>query len=186
MLLEWRYEKRKSCTFYVRCRHWQAYVKSPEEVVMKPGLLSSRNQLRIHLDCNVSSTFALKHRIEFVKYNVPSERISERGFVIYQDVICKWRSAKAIFRLMVFDSDDHQARIYAYEHDLPGTFSVPSFSKRGTRYYFLFNRKIGRNYFLSIKLARTVFDNQWETGSGATYRPGNKHTEIKALFRITI
>ena len=62
----------------------------------------------------------------------------EKGFLLYQDLIWKWGfSTKLTARFALFDVSDYEARLYAYENDVLGFFSIPPYSGTGTRSYLI-------------------------------------------------
>ena len=108
------------------------------------------------------------------------------GFLIYQDVMyhssrfpLNWVARYALFRTADYDS-----RIYSYENDMTGVYSVPSYYGQGQRCYFLVQWKISREFELWLKAARTLFTDRNEIGSGPAMISGNHRTDIGIEGRI--
>ena len=82
-----------------------------------------RSEMRLDLTY-LSSRFTSSVRADLVKY-------SGYGFLAYGEAGYVSGSLKAYLRQGVFFIDDWDDRIYAYERDAPGNFSVPAYYGRG-------------------------------------------------------
>jgi len=82
-----------------------------------------RSEMRLDLTY-LSSCFTSSVRADLVKY-------SGYGFLAYAEAGYTSKSLKAYLRQGVFFIDDWNDRIYAYERDAPGNFSVPAYYGRG-------------------------------------------------------
>jgi hypothetical protein len=61
--------------------------------------------------------------------------VASHGVVLLQDISLRFRKIPVTLwlRHAVFNTDDWNSRIYAYENDLPGTFNIPALSGKGSR-----------------------------------------------------
>jgi len=104
--------------------------------------------------------------------------------MIYQDLVWKfgfnWRLSA---RYALFDIPLSDARIYAYENDVLGFFSIPAFRGSGSRYYIMLNSKLGRSLECWIRLAQTRLTDVHQIGSGLESIEGNTKTELKLQIR---
>jgi hypothetical protein len=96
---------------------------------------------------------------------------------------------KGNIAVAIFETDDYDSRIYAYEPDLLYNFSLPAYFGSGIHYYINlqkdFSRLMGRrpNHFrLSgwLKWGQTFYPGSASIGSGLDEIPGNRKSEIKA------
>ena len=90
--------------------------------------LRHRHWYRINWQLTLNKVFSLRNRIEYVHVDLP-EGDSQNGWLIYQDVVFKpkWPAKYQIkLRYALFDTDGYDSRIYAYEHDVLYSFSVPA------------------------------------------------------------
>ena len=56
--------------------------------------------------------------------------------MLYQDISWEMtQKVKITARYAIFDIPDYDARIYAYENDILGYFSIPPYFGTGSRYY---------------------------------------------------
>jgi len=73
----------------------------------------------------------------------------------------------------------YQSRIYTYEQDLTGSYSIPSFSGKGSKVIFLVKFKLTRSIKLSLKIGHLVYDDRESIGSGLDEISGDTKTEVK-------
>jgi len=142
---------------------------------------------RYHISYQVHPLFGLKNRIEY-QISETKENGKQHGFLIYQDINYKSRKGNLSLsaRFALFDVEDYNSRIYAYENDLLYVFSVPAYYNRGLRAYLLLNYKIMDQIHFWIKLSHTWYENVDEISSGLNKIDGAQKTEIKAQIRIKI
>lgn len=142
---------------------------------------------RYHISYQLHPLFRLKNRVEYQIYETTSSGI-QSGFLIYQDIQYKSKNEKLsiYLRYSLFDVEDYNARLYAYENDLLYVFSIPAYYEQGSRAYFLFNYKFSRSFHFWLKLAHTWYTNIDQIGSGLNLIDGNQKTEIRVQLRIKI
>ena len=123
-------------------------------------------------------------RLEYAAYT-KNKSEKQQGFLIYQDLLYHPLQSRLSFtsRVAYFTIEDYESRIYAYENDILGNFSVPAFSDKGFRYYFNFRYDVTRNLMMEGRWAQTRLLNQLSIGSGLDEIQGNKRTELKAQLR---
>ena len=104
--------------------------------------------------------------------------------MFYQDFSWKFhRTMDITARYAVFDVSDYYARIYAYENDIPGMFSIPAYSGQGNRYYLIFDWKPLRGLEFWIRIAQWRYPKEKTVGSGLDEIKGGVKTEVKAQIR---
>lgn len=142
-----------------------------------------RDGLRFHFRYNLDRNIQIKTRAEFSWFKKGEEK-DVRGFLAYQDLSYKigWKW-KLTGRYAIFNSD-FDARIYAFENDVLGFFSIPAYSGVGSRYYAIVNYKPKRWLEFWARFARTHFYNERTIGSGLSEIQGNKRSELKLQMRF--
>lgn len=142
---------------------------------------------RYHISYELHPLFRLKNRIEYQVYETASSG-KKSGFLIYQDIQYKSKNDKlSIYgRYALFDVEDYDARLYAYENDLLYVFSIPAYYEQGSRVYLLFNYKLSDTFHFWVKLAHTWYTNIDQISSGLNLIDGNEKTEVRAQLRIKI
>ncbi len=152
-----------------------------------------KTQLRFHLANKVSKTLELRNRAEYILFKKADNTMS-KGFLVYQDVLVSPMGFPLSFkgRFAIFQTDDYDSRIYAYENDLIGSFSIPAYAHRGMRYYLNLRYKGIRNMTLEFRIAQTYQsyredaqgnDISEEISSGTEQIDGRTRTEIKAQLK---
>jgi hypothetical protein len=153
------------------------------------GLLSPvKRRWRISSDYNINRNLNFNCRMEFVSIAVKglSDR---RGYLGISGLGYRKSRFSINIAAAMFETDDYDSRIYAYESDLLYHFSLPSFYGRGIHYYInihqdfsrLMTRRAG-HFKMSgwIKWGQTFYPGASSIGTGLDEIPGNRKTEIKA------
>lgn len=79
------------------------------------------------------------------------------------------------FRYALFETEDYDSRIYAYEPDVLYAFSVPAHYGSGQRYMLVVKYRFHRELSAWLRLSETAIKSGWEEIDG------NKQTEVKVL-----
>lgn len=96
-----------------------------------------------------------------------SQKRESTGLLLFQDVTLRVRQRWHFqCRFLIFDTDDYDSRIYAYEGDVPGVLTNLAFSGRGSHWYLLLRTRFGAQSFLSVKFSTTHYDDRAIIGSG--------------------
>ncbi|MDR0370657.1 MAG: helix-hairpin-helix domain-containing protein [Prevotellaceae bacterium] len=91
---------------------------------------------------------------------------------------------KMDFSFRVFDAENYDNRIYAYEKDILYAFSIPVYYGIGNRYYLTVRYEPNENISFWFKIAQTVYaDDRDVIGSGNEQIQGNRKTDIRFLLR---
>jgi hypothetical protein len=147
---------------------------------------SNRDYFRIQLNYQALPWLKLQSRIEITNRKAPLTG-KETGYIIYQGFQIKpvekvW---SLNFRYLMFDTDSYDTRLYTYEQDVPNSFSVPSFSGNGSRFYILLNTKLNRNLSFILRYAQTWYSERDVISSGLDEISGNKKSDAKAVLRLS-
>lgn len=141
---------------------------------------------RVNTSISILPYVKLKNRIELVDYKVGKDK-TEKGFMVYQDVSFNKIGKPLSFtlRYALFQTDSYNARIYAYENDMPGAYSIPAYYNRGSRFYILLDYNITRKIEIWLRYGQTVYDNQKIISEGSISEiQGNTKSEVKAQIRF--
>jgi hypothetical protein len=115
-----------------------------------PGLADKYSgRTRLSLKYQVADNLTLGTRIDYTR----CRPAASRGFLMLQDLNYRFIKVQLDLHLRysAFSTDDWDSRIYAWENDLLYTFSVPSFSGKGSRFYMMAVWKINEKADLRIK-----------------------------------
>lgn len=143
---------------------------------------SLRQYLRFHLRYVVNENIELRSRVEFSFYKFVNK---SRGVIAYQDIVFKASKIplKTNMRIALFDTDDFDTRIYAYENDMLYQFSVPAYFGRGMRFYWNLNYSFSRSLSIWLRFSQTYFSDRDVISSGLNAINGPRRSEIKAQIR---
>lgn len=105
-------------------------------VPLSPGLVLNRSVYRMHVDHAVSKTIKWSLRMEAlrVKSWLDQKSINESGFLGYVQLGFRPFPGKfkGLMRLLVFDTDGYQSRIYAFSPGLGGGYQLGMYQNAGT------------------------------------------------------
>ncbi len=174
------YYRKREMEAYVQLRSKTTQINQPSNETKTNSIIDqTRSQVRMHLSNKLSKVLELRNRIELSWYK--SQEIRSRGFMTYQDVIYKPLSSPIALsmRYTLFDIDDYNSRIYAYEDDVSYSFSIPGFYNKGSRYYIILNYKGIRHMNIEAYWSRTTYTNINTIGSSLEEIKGNTRSEAK-------
>lgn len=141
-----------------------------------------RHEIRLHGQYAHSPALRFATQVDHVWTD--ADGTSGRGFLLSQDV--RWQVHSALrldARLALFDADPFDARVYAYEHDLRYSFSVPAFSGQGQRRYLMASWALTATLDLQVKLAETHMPMETTMGSGLDEVDGNRLRDVRLQIR---
>ena len=148
----------------------------------------TRQTVRLQGEWDASREIRLRARVEGSRYAPPGPgAAAQLGSLVYQDV--RWQARRwlrADARLTLFDTDGYGARLYAFENDLTGVFSIPALSGRGVRGYVLLSADPAEAVRVQLKLASTWLRNTTRIGSGASEVRGNRLSDLGVQVRVRI
>lgn len=148
-------------------------------------LRERRRSLRWHMEYAFTDALSVRTRTELSRHSTP--RSTASGFYLSQGV--RWAphaSVQIDARIAFFDTDGFAARIYAYEHDLLYSFSVPVFFDRGRRSYVLAQYEPFPSLTLEAKFGITRYDNRERIGSGLNEIEGSRRRDLRLQVRWTL
>ncbi len=153
---------------------------NPDDLAISPVIYQPRQGWRTQVSYKVSPVITLRNRVEIVWFDKQATT-AEQGFLVYGDVFYKPMRKKYAgnMRLLYFETDSYNSRLYAFENDVLYGYSIPVFYDKGYRYYLNLNYDITRKLTGWVKIAQTVYKEKQKIGSGLDEISGNKRTEIK-------
>lgn len=145
-----------------------------------------RDYYQLTVDYQALSWLKFRNRIYYLQRRV-AESGNENGFFISQDLVVRPEEKPYSFtmRYALFDADSYDARIYTYENDLPYTFSVPSFSGKGSRFYALVKLSVTKRVDLWFRYSITSYFDRDVISSGTSEIDGNHKSDFKAMVKIS-
>lgn len=171
---------------YFRYRHREKEEDQALNNLDVPQTLVQDN-VRFNLSHQVSSSVRIKTRIEYINLQKISAGENGQGFLMAQDI--QWKPIGSRWsvsaRYCLFETDDYDTRVYIYENDLPGSYSIPSLYDAGSRSYLMFSFDLNRHFELSGRIAQTFYSHKNIISEGSlTEISGNTKTDGKVMLRI--
>ncbi len=179
---------------YTKRKKWESYLQFRFERKERNAVNNDTNadfivpidrySARWHIAYTLNKQLQFRNRVELSYFDEQGQSL-EKGYLIYQDIIYKPSFARLTIsgRFALFDVDDFDARIYAYENSLVNEFLVPFYNFRGTRYYINIRYKGIRRLTLEARYSRTYQSNQDSFSSGNELILGPTKSEVRAQLR---
>lgn len=176
-------------------RGTQLYVKYRRQVKPRNGdealggvlaLVDARqDNYRFNASYKVSRGVTLRTRVEHVDYQRGDGQV-QHGFMLYQDIIHRPMRGSLQFtgRVMLFATDSYDARLYAFESDVPGVFSLPPISGRGMKWYTMVRWRVRRGVDLWARYGITMYTDRESIGSGMDEIYGPDRSDLKLELRL--
>jgi len=178
-----KYNRRHKFGFYTQFKYEAKAKDIATEDFVKKTLQGEKIRLRFHLSYKINKSWELRNRVELSNFSIGEER--SQGVMIYQDIIFKPIQFPISFtyRYAIFDTDDYNSGIYAYENDILGEVLIPAYSGKGFRTYLNIRYKPKSNLTIEFRLARWYFPEKSSVGTGNEEIYTNHKTDIKIQLR---
>ncbi|MEP6701071.1 MAG: helix-hairpin-helix domain-containing protein, partial [Bacteroidota bacterium] len=185
-LAQLTYTPNKQVEIYTRFRNETKQSNQSDNITVTNFLVSIPKQSwRTQVSYKLNSSLALRNRVELLWYDNKGVN-KENGFLTFFDFIYKslLSSYSGVLRLQYFETDGYNSRIYAYENDVLYSYSIPSFSDKGFRYYLTLNYDLTQKISFWLRWAQTIYREKNTIGSGLDEITGNRRTELKLQTRF--
>lgn len=180
------YVPSKKIDMYARYRQRDKFANTSEDLEGIDFIVPvKQSNYRFHISYAISNTIRLKNRIEYLEFE--QENKKENGFMIYQDVVYKPMKfpISVTLRYALFETNSYTSRVYAYENDMPSTYSIPAYYYKGARYYVLLNYNLSRNIEFWVRYSQTSYSNRNIISEGSLNEiQGNTKSEVKLQMRV--
>ena len=171
---------------YVRARFQKRQRNTRDDVPgVDPLVDVDQSNYRFNATYKVSESVSLRTRVEAVDYRRTNEPV-EHGFIIYQDLVHRPLRSKVeiTLRAALFETDSYDARVYAYESDLIGVFSIPPYYGRGMRWYAMLRLKPLRRVDVWLRYGAWLYNDQDRISSGLQEIAGDRRSDLKMQVRV--
>jgi hypothetical protein len=151
----------------------------------RPIVNRVQDKYRLTVSYKATPRVHVKGRLEFTSVDQLQKR--EQGYLLFQDVrygISRSFSIQA--RLIFFQTDSYDSRLYEYENDLRGVFSNPALYGKGRRWYLVVHYNIASLLKLSAKYAETQKEGVTSMGSGVSEIMGDLDNRLSLQLDIML
>lgn len=181
----YQYNWHKHAFIYFRYRY-KNKPKNANESEQKTNPIEDviQQNFRVHLQIEMIKGLTWKMRWEKVK--VLRGKNESTGDLFLQDLNFRPMSfpLDISVRYALFETDNYDARIYAFENNVLNTFSIPAYYNKGARYYLVLRWRMNRYLDVNLRLASTHYSSQKELGSGLESIKGNRKTDLTCQLRL--
>lgn len=184
-LAQLNYTPSKKMDVFFRFRHQQKQQNSNDLSVKEDYLVPlDQKNYRVNFSFKATPAVTIRTRAEWVDVIVDGQ--TEHGFMLIQDLFIKPLSRPYSFnvRYVIFDTQSYNSRLYAYENDVFGTFSIPPYYYKGSRYYINLRYKLRKGLDFFIRYGNTLYTNRTTIGSGNDEIQGSTKQDIKAALKF--
>ncbi len=177
------YKKKRKYSAYLQYKYETKEIDSSVEAATRPLTSRVQHRVRIHLSNQVYKGLELRNRVEFSSADL-NETFST-GWLLYQDVIWKpvGRPYSFSTRFAIFDTDNFDTRIYAFENDILYEFRIPFYQGKGTRFYINSRWKVTRKLTFELRYDTVNRIDADRIGSSGETIDGNRRSEIKTQIK---
>lgn len=150
-----------------------------------PMIRVVQTNVRLNASYRVSQAVTLRTRVESVDFDRADSPL-QHGFLIYQDLLHRPLMGKWEFtgRIAVFATDSYDARLYAYENDIIGLFSIPPHYGHGMRWYAMVRHSPLRGVDIWVRYGAWLFNDQDRIGSGLQEIAGGRRSDLRMQVRV--
>lgn len=180
------YSPTRKFSCYARVKYETKGRNAPDDdVAIDYPVNTKKTTFRFHMAYNLNEQWSLKSRVELNYFNNGFEP-KTKGYLAYQDLtwMAKNKDWTLTGRFGLFQTDEYDNRIYAYENDVLYSFSVPAYYGTGMRYYMMVKYRATRWMDIWVRYGQFYYPNQTVISSGLDEIEGNRKSEIKAQIRL--
>lgn len=172
----------RKLNFYIRYKYEEKMLNYSDDVSSLQSVNTvSKSNLQFHITYKINREFRVESRLTLSRYHHEPE-LQSKGYLLFQDLRYSPKRLPMTFtlRYAIFNTDDYDTRIYAYEHNVLYKFSVPAYTYQGQRYYILMNYRISNRLNLWLHYSQTFYTQRKTIGSGLEEIDGNTRSEVTA------
>lgn len=187
VFLQADYKINYNSSLYIRFKNKITQRDTKDEVAgIDHQVFLNKTNIRLHYSQRISKQVSLKSRIEWVSFKYDEDK--SNGILLYQDLVYQFKKVplKLSARYAIFDTDNYDTRLYAYENDLLYLFSIPSYFYKGIRTYLMAKYDIGENIDLWVRWGIFSYANETEISSGLEQIQGSQKSDIKIQLKIRL
>ena len=136
----------------------------------------------INCDYAANEQLSFRTRAQFSSYSVTNK--VTHGMALIQDVTYALGRVSVTGRYALFDTDDYDNRMYAYESDAWLSFSFPPYYGKGIRNYILLQYRLTHKIDVWVRWGYTRYTDRTTIGSGGEIITGDTRNDVKLQARI--
>jgi hypothetical protein len=136
----------------------------------------------INCDYAANERLSFRSRVQFSSYAISNK--ATQGMALIQDVTYALGRLSITGRYALFDTDDYDNRLYAYESDAWLSFAFPAYYGKGVRNYILLQYRLSHKIDVWVRWGHTRYTDRTTIGSGGEIITGDTRNDVKLQARI--
>ena len=144
------YKPSKKTLCYFQYRYEKKYLNVSTSLITEP---TQKSTSILYLEHIVSLSLTLRTRMQWGSYAHYQTHFT--GYLFAQDLIYRKRKYQITLRWMIYDIEDYNVRLYAYEPDVPYSFYIPAYNGKALHPMIIVRYKLVKGIDLWIKGALT-------------------------------
>lgn len=187
-MAEWQWNASKTSLFQIRARRtvFEGNRYGTTGTFKAPGI-GKRLSFRLNADARLNKVLSSLSRAEITKVSSENTEI-QNGFLVFQEF--QWKPLMGKYaltmRYSLFDITAYDGRIFAYESDVPLSYTIKGFYGKGISYFVMYKRKLNRNTECWLRVEQFIYSDRESLGSGTEKTEGNKDTYFKIYLKLKI
>lgn len=180
-MVQLTYKPNRQVEIYTRFRNENKPINyNPGNLALNPVIGKPKQNLRTHFSYKLDKGFTFRSRAELAWFDKKGDN-PQNGFLIFTDIIYKpiLKPFSGNIRLLYFETDGYESRMYTFENDVLYGYSIPVFFDKGYRYYVNANYDFSKKLSIWIRFAQTIYPDKNVIGSGLDLINSNKKSEVK-------
>lgn len=144
-----------------------------------------RQNLRLELSYKTGKHSELKHRLEIIKIR-NTDGDASSGYLMFHNWSAQYLKFKFHWRLTVFNTDDYNSRLYAYENDLSAVHTMKAWNDKGYAMHWIVQYHVNKIVQIKTKFAGVRYSDYHVSGTGHDQRSGYLFGDIKFEVLVKI
>lgn len=182
VFLRGTWQPSKSTVVFLQVRQEKKQRNTNDDLLVYKSAVFTKSNLWLNFDYAVHPTLKMRTRLQVSRFI--QEGKTTHGLLLFHDVTLSLQRFKVTGRYALFDAEDFDNRLYAYESDVWMSYSLPAYYGRGTRQYLVIRFNATRTLSFWLRWAHTRYIDRDAIGSAADTIDGNEKNEVKLEARI--
>lgn len=185
--VNWEITKNLTLNFKYKNKNKEEARTTTDEFGRFVKKIDNRNQMnfRIGFVYEIINTVRVRSRYDYVFVDYKYFGGNNKGALFYSDInITPVEKLFFSTRIIFFDTEDYDSRLYEYEDDIQGVMSNVGLYGKGRRWYMMIKYNVYNQINLYGKYAETYYDNVKAIGSGNDLIKGNLSNKLNIGVEI--
>ncbi len=179
------YTEKNVVNIQIRYRSQSKEYNSRHDWQMAALTSEHRQNLRLELSYKTGKNSELKHRLEMIKIH-NTDGYTSKGYLMFHSWSAQYLKFRCHWRLTVFNTDDYNSRLYAYENDLSAVYTMKAWNDKGYAMHWIVQYHVNKIVQIKTKFAAVRYSDYHVSGTGHDQRSGYLFGDIKFEVLVKI